>query len=813
MTAGTAVNSAAPLLERGVKMRHLTSILMVLFVVGTLFGANSKEEATKRRKYLTTKLLINRIKESFPSRKVPEDLIVDEIEKNISAHSKTKASESLAKTFVYNHLDSLFSGEVERIIKANDPDGKYISTEERQNLRAAPATQINQAISNSFSGAFDKARKTVTERQVKKLKSHSYPTEEDVDSLSRSTLHKKLMDAIEADFPEPLLEETIKIFGVQFVDKIITDAYEQREFQSKIVKDSSGGNKVELNEIADAIDAELKRLYANLRKKKSNELVTSKVYGTFPSISSQVRSQADTLEKQKFMQFLNYVVYPVAVADLEDFIKDNASVCKTYKKSFNLAVRQFSSHIEGTAIGEHSQKAAKPAEFAKRLSVLFSGNATIRTLIQNVVARSVNKNLQQARNNVANWQVGEYFGPLVSGAWLPGDTELEKFDRFGSTKVTDPYSWSGISSKSYSKEELLEETDQKVTNAVSSVVDMMKRILARQESLVSSNSQAMSIEVKNGQKYQESELTISSIEAILKERVISEWNSDKESSKHPGLYPSVISDIAEKARTVVEVEVARREQVKRDEERRAREAAVAKERAEKEAQDRARREARRRAVEKARAEQEAANQAAEGDQGRRPGEASPSGESAGDQDIDTQGNGATGGEGGQGLPGSSPSESSTAGGGTPVLAMDELYSPDMLVDLDYEAGDVRLNVYFTGDRVPKGITKEYSCTIHSTKPMDVLIEIHELVTLIQVWFKGSVKNDERVNLFVAARIFDGRVTYGSVITIRKVIERVLEKLETKVDVLWYDDYYQKDEWKGKKYIPKEQKKRFRNLLT
>ncbi len=85
----------------------------------------------------------------------------------------------------------------------------------------------------------------------------------------------------------------------------------------------------------------------------------------------------------------------------------------------------------------------------------------------------------------------------------------------------------------------------------------------------------------------------------------------------------------------------------------------------------------------------------------------------------------------------------------------------------------------------------------------------KLEAFFEKWLSGRVDEEKttpldinkEISVYVVARVFDGRVAYGSVNVFRKCISAAMRRVNNKrLKVYWFDDYFKK-EYKHKREVP------------
>lgn len=473
---------------------------------------------------------------------------------------------------------------------------------------------------------------------------------------------------------------------------------------------------------------------------------------------------------------------------LKSMMNSNLAGHTSKDNSWNLCWASVCRGVQDLAVDKYLESVpeAKRPEFRKFLEGLLSDIDSCKDAMKKLVEQSLGTSFANARQEICDEQFRRFFGPLANGSWKPSNEEIDRHYNKPSIEISEPLKMPGVSSESFDPANLLEETRNRVLEAERGIIAEGVNGLKGQMDLVEKTEPEIKAEL---QKAAESP-TVEDLTKTFSGKVKSQWSGMKLAEKYADLFQRVSDDIRRRAKDMLPLEIARRERIKQQEDQRKRTqdriaAVIAGERAAAEA----------RKAEEAKKAAEVGRKAGVGVPGSGKGMAGQPGESGGGGGS---GEGMGGGAGAGIGPGTGP------GGGGGVEGGEGQRPIDVLLDIDYEMGKITASIIF-----PKKGPVSFEFVLGmagNINPHFLTESMLKAQALFEAWLRNSVASGEEnkdINLYVVARIFDGRVYYSIVFNFRECLKNALKSVgDQRLKVHWYDGLFDKKE-KSKREIPPE----------
>ena len=850
-------------------MKYTVNIMIIIaLLICSVPCLAEDSDARKESAKLAAELLVGELQKKAASHPVDEGSLYKSINGDKTNNQEQSASRSKCLEQSKGALKSWFKLEVNRIVEQLDSgkkEGKsgWFSDKEKSELKLLPSETVEKNMGSNFEKAFTTARGKAVKDQWNNLVRDVYPTETEIETMNRAELRKKLLDRLIGKQKETVFGENKKLLGDNFIDPVLEDAAEQLTGQNGIVSQSSGGNEIAPESIDSFMRNEIEKYRAQLKKAKEGVKVASKVYEMFPGVSDTITKRSGLLATDKFSVAITRMEFPVTKESIKAFISKSLAAHAGKEKSRGICIEASSKAVQYKAIQEYAKNTPEKDKtaFTKHLQGLASGDAECQKALKGLIARSVNPGFETARKELSDEQFASLFGPLKEGTWRPADESIESNLNSMIPDIKDPLKIPGISTKTVDSNSLLEETLGKILEAEKNLLNQGIAALRGQMSTVATVGKGIRSQLALMPELPDLDGLIRSYE----KGVLSTWESESKTDKYKALFAKAKNEIRRRAKDMLPLEIARREQIKQQEEKERKEA-IEQERREEETQkkraamikaiEKAREEAyeqrkveeeRQRKEDKKRADEEA-KQAAADEAKRKTNEAkqaaaaaaaakaqkdagegtgTKTGEDQGDgkgkegagnpgkskgTDGDSGGGGKTAGTGGSGGGAGGGTGGGTGGGGGGGDDGDGQNPADAIIDIDYVNGKITAGIMF-----PKKSTVEFNFVLGyggKIDPEKFLNSMNSAQRLFTHWFKSvsEKSTDEKdIKLYVVTRVFEGRVHYGVVFNFRQAIKNALEAVgDKRLRVNWHDGMFKK-KFKGKREIPLDIRKQSRSM--
>lgn len=564
-------------------MKAITAILcLCLFAIGAYAqqGSGTDDEKAANAR-LTAHLLINKIKAKIGNLKPDAAAIESEISANISAHQQRDASRQAARQLVQNKYEDWYAAEAKKVLDQVDADrppnsGSWFGEDNRKKMLEAPSAEISQNLNTNLEAAFDEARKQAVTKQYSRLTVDVYPTEEEVDANDYEVLKKLLNERTAAKQSETLFEENQNQISTSIVDPIVADAYQQLRRQSEIVSGATGGEEVLPELIEQKVGSDLTKVSEAVIKAKAAQTGgPTKVYGTFPSVKAKIPERAKALAVEKFSNSLSQMPIAAKKDDVKGIIAKNPAEHATPEKSRKLLEEMYRVSVVKVAMDTYIKRvpANKQGALSRFVNDCAENDPACKTQLENLVKRSLDECFAPARQEVANDQLAEFFGPLANGSWKPDPAEINRRADLQVIEQLDPLVFKGTTSKPVDSRLLLDETKALASDKVKSLLEEGLTAFHQQMNWITSVEQVLTENLTKDKELP----TEADFIKLFTEAVKLAWSKDQLAGKYPELFEKVSKECEVRAKALLPREKSRRKDaVKAEEARKADEAKQAK---------------------------------------------------------------------------------------------------------------------------------------------------------------------------------------------------------------------------------------------
>lgn len=768
------------------KFIGITVLLVIIFALlpgKPCLGSNGQLSAKKKTAELAAKILIDKLQEKAKEKEIDLSYLSKKMNDNPAGYQRKEIGWTRLQKEETENFQERYEKEVEAILKGLNRDkpekmDDYFTKQQREVFRKCPEKVVENYLTKNFGKSpadettvFSDARKKACEEQWQRTTLDVYPTETEVDTMAREQLRSKLLDQLLKKQREVLFSENQSLMAENFIDPILNDAESQLKKQKDILNKSDGGNQVTSEGINKYLNDEIDSYQNRLGVEKAGKKIANKVYKVFPSVAKQIPTRTNELVVKKFCDALDGMEIKGNRDDMKSLMEGNITLHSNKGKSWELCLERFRKGILAKAIGDYATKAPqeKQSVFLVFLGELISSNKNSQAALDRLVNRSLKQDFDQVRQEISKKQFEKFFGPLAKGSWKPPVEEIDNRYNTLSVEVSDPLKMKDISSESFDPASLLEETLGLVSEAEKAVINKGLMALRSQMGIVEQLQSQVKSELEKM-----STPTIDDLVKLYNEKVKLSWSSSELAKEYSNLFERTNDEIRRRAKDMVKIEAGRREKIEIEQEKQQQIAVP----------------------EKKAPSSKPSIGIGSGDKGDKGG-----GSSGGDKP------GVGGGQGG-GVGGD------TGGGGGGKDQLYDLQPVDAIIDLDYERGAIAATIMF-----PKKTPVSFRFNFGSDgqiSPEILKNSMTQVQKLFEAWLLGvatekSKGRNQKINLYVVARVFDGRVYYGIVFNFRKCLEDALNTVEGKnLEVNWYDGLFEKIE-KEKPRIELEIRMKTRSL--
>lgn len=333
----------------------------------------------------------------YKSRKVAEDALRPVFSAAIASQFETEAKKMLEHLAAPNAVADVFAAD-------------FV-----ESSTAIPQKRLDETVGKLYPASFRAARDAACKAQADKITSNILPTEEEIDTLGRAELEKKMTELIAASQSMDIFDENLNFISTAIVKPMLDEAYKQRDAQKAFLQNAPC-NSAAPSAIAASLSAALS---ADIAKRKVHGGV---VFAPFASVTNAFLANLAQERSARF--FVDHAIAkdPLSQADAEKEIADNAARHKRQSDSENILSGIVCDAMFKTGIDK--AVAAAPAPERDEFREFVSGNAGKPVLMnpaKKTVAERIAPVVKAARAAFANRQFAEVF-PMVKGDFITPET-------------------------------------------------------------------------------------------------------------------------------------------------------------------------------------------------------------------------------------------------------------------------------------------------------------------------------------------------------------------------------------------------------
>jgi hypothetical protein len=764
------------------KIKIIAAVL--LFTINNLLISESciANEGKAAAEMANAKLTLRLAKDKFDEKAKEREIETGLLSKEMLAHPgeyvdklkawadlRDKESKSFAEWYK-KEINALLNA-----IESQKPQGAkdYFPQEEKEGLAKCPQEVATSYLNKNFglsssnaSAKFLNDREEACKIQYELANKNIHPSENEIDeAVSNNKLDKlkeTTLDRLVASQEKSLFAENKARLSTD-AGKIIKEAGEQLSKQQQTVQNSNGSGFYTPEDIKIQIESDLKSIKSDLAKNYSH------VYEIFPSVKGSISSKSNILAAEKFRNTISSFNHTIEESKIANLIKSNISAHASKDKSLVICQEQFAKEIADKAVNDYVSKVSNEKQAGLKAFVqnLLANDRSSKDSITSIIARSLKQGVDNAREKISTDQFGDSFQPLSKETWKPPYNEIDSRYYNSSNVISSPLTLPSISSKTINSIELLEETVEKVRkkeqelilkgiDALRSQVSTVEKLQSNVESEISSMTERP---------------TLDKVIEIYTKRVKSSWAESSLSKSYEQLF----------SRTTTEIENHSRAALKATEPAPKIEPIIT---------------PRPPTIISLPPNTNRGSTGSGGNPSTNEGSQRGSGRGSGGGTGDGQGPGSGGGGAGGGAGGGQ------GGGGGNKGGNEELV--DLIMDFSSRSNKVVTDMIFP---------KESRAAISLESPMNINRNSPSLTSATSVltaWLQSASQNakkdQQEINLYVFARVFEGEITYKTVYYFRECLVSALKQVNDKrIKIHWRDQLFDEildiEMYKGKPKLP------------
>lgn len=408
-----------------------------------------------------------------------------------------------------------------------------------------PDRYVQENLRTAFPAAFNVAREKLCAQQRTKIAGSSYPSEQEVDTMSEAELIKMLEDKLNSEWRNTVFEENRGFVRESIITPIVREALNQRQSQLDMVKNTAISDAVLPEEYENLLR---KTLEENIARRKANP-AERKVYGLFPSVAKEIPVKAKELSANKFITTLkDFLPKYDSEQIMEELIKSQARY-RNPKRARSIFYNFFKQQTLNNALGAFLVKVPElqRRELKTFLEESVINNPVSDELLTPLFEESVMKDMEKLRLTVADAQFRKYFPSLHDYSWLPPEELLREF-RNNSSSMNIEEQWQylpGLEIEQIEEVKLFDETRKIVTDAVTRQFTLAEKTLSMQLKIADDIYTRIMKQFEYGQQQssefdyagelrrglnmtQDEVINIDSINKAYTNKVALEWNNAKD---------------------------------------------------------------------------------------------------------------------------------------------------------------------------------------------------------------------------------------------------------------------------------------------
>ncbi|MBI5222795.1 hypothetical protein HY990_00070 [Candidatus Micrarchaeota archaeon] len=460
--------------------KKILILAIILFFIGNSnVMAQLKNKSIEYAAIVATKSAIKEIKDKNINNIADDSK--KEILSKIHSHKERKESEKLIRAFISVKLKSEFNEDLRKIHKSFNVQlsEDQFKREIEKKFGSDIENNKNEFLKNKGSKVFINARDLAINEQMSRVSLKVYPSESEVEEIDKAgwkssnvrNMKEKLKRAMRKS-EEKLLEEV-----ENKIDKRVEDISEDIKQQIKVQKNALGllppGNLFTIKQFRDAWEDNVRK---EIEKIKKNKEPWQNIYNIFLSIKEEINHKAGIEEQKRFREFIKNVNINIATEEeISKVIREDIKAHKAVDNSLNLITKKIMDKAIQKIIEKYALNAqpGERSDFTSRLQNKYLPN--VKAEIRERVDALLMPDLNATREKIAKEQVKGFFPVLADGSWELSGKNEEIIKRIKINKNLSIRSYddcmkepvlTSITERNVKKDELLNETEEKVFNNV-----------------------------------------------------------------------------------------------------------------------------------------------------------------------------------------------------------------------------------------------------------------------------------------------------------------------------------------------------------
>ena len=416
--------------------------------------------------------------------------------KDVKGNRTLEQGKGNVTTQIDKQLDSQVEAIVRNVVRNLGVEQHGFEAAKFQNAaeqRVLPAAENakEKFLKERADAVFTNARRQAEKHQRDLLKKSAYPTQAQANEIDQNGWSSPIEVEVRGLITEkvPVLFESNKSEPGKILEEIKRHVKEQRASQRAAVVDAS------VNDLA-LSEAAISRVLESAVEQRITELRTTaakgqQVYSVFPSVRSGIAERAVKLERDRWLDFLSEFERPFEVDDFTGAISAHPDRHKAFVDSQAQFIEAKAAQLAADARADYAVRLPSMSErdgFVHRLESRYADDAAVREAIAKAVARSIDRDLRDARVEVTEVQLHRHFQSVASGKWsVPEPTLLkDDRDRLNLHKFEQVTRLPRITegSESYRRSMLLDDAEKAVVNRVAKLLSEGRTAWEAQKQLV-----------------------------------------------------------------------------------------------------------------------------------------------------------------------------------------------------------------------------------------------------------------------------------------------------------------------------------------
>jgi cbb3-type cytochrome oxidase subunit 3 len=465
--------------------------LSFLFSV-TKVEAQEAEEIQKLGKRMTAKQLLVAEIEGLSDRGVEPKTLTNLILERPTEHRNRTQSEAQLKAWVQAQFRSYLTEQLPKVYSQLNQKKEWVSQQALREIldQLEPQVQktVQQFVSQRFPPIYEEARKQAVESQYTLVRTGFYPAPTDVEAIEQMGQNQR--EKIEVNLRQNMIGRLVLLEEnegrvQQEIEAVIADALQQIRQQRQLLENATVEGQSD-TVIASNLRQAILNLIAELKNQQKDG---RRVYPIFPSVEKAIPERAQRLMGERFHAFLSSDLSRfLNAAQIKQSILTNITEHAKKENSLKLLDQQLKPAVQLRVVSEYAANSADTA-FQAKLFQLLKADGNIRQTYENQFTEALKRLATQIREEFAQEQMVRFFPEISQGQWIPPEPMILQLVTGQQSDEVD------LSSFLNDKPLLLEETAEKLKQAVRSLLNEGKDAYNGQVQLINAHQEGIEIEI------------------------------------------------------------------------------------------------------------------------------------------------------------------------------------------------------------------------------------------------------------------------------------------------------------------------------